>query len=57
MLKDLEAAQYKNDLGNISPLAKHLDRPITDHLEMYTLFQKEKERSERYLKDCKRQRN
>ena len=54
MLKDLEAAQYKNDLGHISPFAKHLNRPICDHLEMYTLFQKEKDRSERYLKDCKR---
>ena len=54
MLKDLEAKHYKNDLGHISPLAKHLDRPITDHLEMYTLFLKEKDRGERYLKDCKR---
>ena len=54
MLKDLEAKHYKNDLGNISPLAKHLDRPITDHLEMYTLFLKEKDRGVRYLKDCKR---
>lgn len=54
MLKDLEAKHYKNDLGNISPLAKHLDRPITDHIEMYTLFLKEKDRGVRYLKDCKR---
>jgi len=54
MLKDLEAKHYKNDLGNISPLAKHLDRPISDHLEMYTLFLKEKDRGVRYLKDCKR---
>lgn len=54
MLKDLEALHYKNDLGHISPFAKHMDRPITDHLEMYTLFLKEKDRGERYLKDCKR---
>jgi integrase len=54
MLKDLEAAQYKNDLGHISPFAKHLNRPICDHLEMYLLFLEEKNRCERYLKDCKR---
>lgn len=54
MLKDLEAAQYKDDLGHISPFAKNLNRPITDHLEMYTMFLKEKDRGERYLKDCKR---
>ncbi len=54
MLKDLEAAQYKDDLGHISPFAKHLNRPISDHLEMYILFLEEKDRGERYLKDCKR---
>ena len=54
MLKDLEAAQYKNDLGHISPFAKHLNRPISDHLEMYIMFLEEKDRGERYLKDCKR---
>lgn len=54
MLKDLEAAQYKNDLGHISPFAKHLNRPISDHLEMYILFLEEKDRGKRYLKDCKR---
>ena len=54
MLKDLEASQYKNDLGHISPFAKYLSRPITYYLEWYSLFLKEKNRSERYLKDCKR---
>ncbi len=54
MLKDLEASQYKNDLGHISPFAKYLSRPITYYLEWYSLFLKEKNRSERYQKDCKR---
>ena len=56
ILKDLVAAQYKNDLGHISPFAKHLSRPISDHLEMYIMFLEEKDRDERYLKDCKRKR-
>ena len=54
ILKDLETAQYKSDLGHISPFAKYLSRPISDHLEMYTVFLEEKERGKRYLKDCKR---
>ena len=54
MLKGLEASQYKDDLGHISPFAKYLSRPITYFLEWYSLFLKEKNRSDRYLKDCKR---
>ena len=54
MLKDLEASQYKNDLGHVSPYARYLSKPITYFLDWYSLFLKEKNRSERYLKDCKR---
>jgi|GEM_PF-1006931 len=54
MLKDLEALHYKKALGHISPFVKHLERPVTDHLEAYLLCLKEKNRGERYLKDCER---